>query len=444
MQATDISEAEKRKREELQATFHSFKRQRVEEPAVETSNTPKPAPPSFTTAPPTKVVFTAQLPKGWLAATDSSNNKTYYYHEASRTTRWSIPSAAEAGSVEDQWRREKDKREAQRRPKTLEEIMSSIAASEMERKKKQEEESTTVQAATDAMKTKADGPVAKPLSLHKASKKSKHSRHKQASKSSNKSREHEALKLFTPVVIGVLSKYARKHLDRDQFKKRAKELSHLLVDKEKKSSKWETEDYSKMTPEKEKKMRSFCKDWVAKLVVRCKASKSSKSASSPSKSTTSTPAPTTESSHEDRDDSSIDKEMADLMAEVNGEQQEEDMENDDDDGDEGASPQPSASDSTPAFDTQQFHEQSQSGSRSPSTAPPPPPPVSAVQVVGESTLGDANAEATMTLEEADLAVEATNHNDTSLLVVEEQNGHGINGQSHIIPAVPAPPPPPDI
>lgn len=338
-----------------------------------------------------------------------------------------MPTAAEAAQLEESLARERLRKAESSRTKTFEEIMSGINEAEQKRKQKQQEEASAMEAANQALKVNVSGEVAKPLSLHKGSKKRKHSStngSKKSSKSSGKTQEQQALKLFTPVVIGVLSKYARKTLDRDQFKKRAKELSHLLVDKEKKSSRWETEDYTTLTPEKEKKLRNYCKDWVAKLVARKSSSRSDSHSSksrSPSKPVESTPA---SQAQEEKDDEAMEKEMADLMAEMNGVEEEE---NDDEEEEESYSPElfdKHIGGTTPAGPSDDLatqrsldpHNFLTPGSASAAKlAPPPPPPAAPLPVDGEASMGDSNAEATMTLAEADRAVDASQ-------AVQDQNG----------------------
>lgn len=336
--------------------------------------------------------------------------------------------------MEEALARDRQRRSEALKSKTFEEIMSGINEAEQKRKQKQEEDASAMEMAHQALKVNVSGgsgadAVAKPLSLHKSSKKRKHgsfghgsSKKSSSGKSGAKTKEQEALKLFTPVVIGVLSKYARKALDRDQFKKRAKELSHLLVEKEKKSSRWDKDDYTTLAPEKEKKLRAYCKDWVAKLIARKGGSSSSSKSKSPSKSTASTPITTQGDGDGEKDDEAMEKEMADLMAEMNG--VDEDGE-DDEDGNDEAEGSPESSErqtrsTTPAGHpndsaswvppTTQLQQQELCKTTSAeSAAPPPPPPDTSMQmdVDGEAALEEANAEATMTLEEADMAVEAT-------------------------------------
>lgn len=356
--------------------------------------------------------------------------------------------------------------------------MSGITAAEEQRKKRQEEDAAAMQAANEALNVNVSGAVAKPLSLHKSSKKRKasdshasssSSKKKSSSKRPGKSKEEQVLKLFTPVVIKVFSKYIGKALDRDQFKKRAKELSHLLVEKERKSSRFDSEDYSTLTADKEKKLRAYCKDWTAKLIARkgLKPGKSSQS-HSPSKSTASTPATTagcsSKENKDEDDDDAAEREMQELMAEMNRVDGEaaaaDDIEEEDgEEEDEEQEQEQEQGSTTPAGDPDDrstwISLEDQLAQLS--EAHPPPPPPELVDIAGEAPLDQAEADATLTLEEADLAVEASRnakHDVASVMVLENGNGSDGNGKNGdqmevdepasapvtVVPAVPAPVP----
>ncbi|KPV72063.1 uncharacterized protein RHOBADRAFT_30392 [Rhodotorula graminis WP1] len=97
--------------------------------------------------------------------------------------------------------------------------------------------------------------------------------------------------LFSTVVVNTMSKY-KGEFEPDAFKKRAREVSELLVEKEKKRPSYATDSYESLAPEKEAKVRSFVKDWVKKLLERKKATSSSAAAARrPSSSSASTPRP---------------------------------------------------------------------------------------------------------------------------------------------------------
>ncbi|GAA6055843.1 hypothetical protein JCM3770_004787 [Rhodotorula araucariae] len=87
-------------------------------------------------------------------------------------------------------------------------------------------------------------------------------------------REKKVLGLFSGVVVQTMSKY-KAQFDPEAFKKRAREVSEILVEKEKKRPSYATDTYDALAPEKEAKVKSFVKDWVKKLLERRKSSASS-------------------------------------------------------------------------------------------------------------------------------------------------------------------------
>ncbi|BGP58042.1 hypothetical protein JCM8202_001719 [Rhodotorula sphaerocarpa] len=96
-------------------------------------------------------------------------------------------------------------------------------------------------------------------------------------------KEKKVMGLFSGVVVATMSKY-RKEFEGEAFKKRAREVSEILVEKEKKRPSYATDAYDSLAPEKEAKVKSFVKDWVKKLLERRKSGR-------PSSSSTNTPKP---------------------------------------------------------------------------------------------------------------------------------------------------------
>ena len=95
-------------------------------------------------------------------------------------------------------------------------------------------------------------------------------------------KEKKMMRLFSTVVVQTMSKY-KKHLDADQFKKRAKEVCNIMVEKEKKSSGFAKETYDALAPEKEAKVKKYVKEFILKLLARKGITPSSSSSSSSSK-----------------------------------------------------------------------------------------------------------------------------------------------------------------
>ncbi|GEM11406.1 histone-lysine N-methyltransferase SETD2 [Rhodotorula toruloides] len=84
-------------------------------------------------------------------------------------------------------------------------------------------------------------------------------------------KDKRVMGLFSNVVVATMSKY-KAHFDSETFKKRAREVTEILIEKEKKRPSYESESYDSIAPEKEAKVKSFVKDWVKKLVERRKSS----------------------------------------------------------------------------------------------------------------------------------------------------------------------------
>ncbi|KAF8578887.1 SET domain-containing protein [Ramaria rubella] len=130
-------------------------------------------------------------------------------------------------------------------------------------------------AAIIAAATAAAATPAKPVSTASngttdASKKSKPSKDSHKSKANNK--EKRLLKLVGAVVVKCMSKY-QSQMEYDDFKKHAKQLTHLITEKEKKSSSFATAKLDEFSDEKKEKIKKFVKDYVAKVLRRLKDKK---------------------------------------------------------------------------------------------------------------------------------------------------------------------------
>lgn len=77
-------------------------------------------------------------------------------------------------------------------------------------------------------------------------------------------KERKLYKLFSTVVVRTMSRY-KKHLDQEQFKRRAKEVTEIMCDKEKKGSGYATEKYDSLNPDKEAKLKKYVKDFITKV-----------------------------------------------------------------------------------------------------------------------------------------------------------------------------------
>ena len=144
-----------------------------------------------------------------------------------------------------------------------------IVASEAERHR----QATTVnvndiiaqaRAEADAKAAAEAANAAAAIEALKQSKKAKRQQ-KEAKDSANK--EKRMYRLFSTVVVTTMSKY-KKHLDSDQFKRRAKEVCEIMCDKEKKSSHFQTDTYDKISSEREAKLKKYVKEFITKLLAR--------------------------------------------------------------------------------------------------------------------------------------------------------------------------------
>lgn len=98
-------------------------------------------------------------------------------------------------------------------------------------------------------------------------------------KHAREKKEKKMMRLFSTVVVQTMSKY-KKYLDAEQFKKRAKEVCNIMVEKEKKSSGFAAETYEALSAEKEAKVKKYVKDFILKLLARKGITPSSSSSSS--------------------------------------------------------------------------------------------------------------------------------------------------------------------
>ncbi|KAI0298466.1 hypothetical protein B0F90DRAFT_1818675 [Multifurca ochricompacta] len=102
-------------------------------------------------------------------------------------------------------------------------------------------------------------------------------------------REKRLLKLVGAVVVKTMSKY-RTRMDVDMFKKHAKELTHVIVEKEKKSSSYRDKDnkLETLSEEKATKIKKFAREYINKVLHRLEKGKGQRRPPESSSSTTTT------------------------------------------------------------------------------------------------------------------------------------------------------------
>ncbi|KAK0200857.1 hypothetical protein DFS33DRAFT_1265721 [Desarmillaria ectypa] len=96
---------------------------------------------------------------------------------------------------------------------------------------------------------------------------SHHNTHKKPETSEQKeaNKEKRLLKLVGAVVVKCMSKYA-KSMEHDVFKKHAKELTHIITEKEKKSRSYRDGKLDALSDEKVAKIKKFAKEYIRKVL----------------------------------------------------------------------------------------------------------------------------------------------------------------------------------
>ncbi|KAI0287878.1 hypothetical protein BC826DRAFT_1041913 [Russula brevipes] len=126
-------------------------------------------------------------------------------------------------------------------------------------------------------------------------------------------REKRLLKLVGGVVVKTMSKY-RTRMDVDTFKKHAKELTHIIAEKEKKSSSYKDKDSNKLdalSEEKKTKIKKFAREYIQKVLHKLDKGKRGL----PDSATASTVEEAMDlSADEDEDDRDRDRDRADADA----------------------------------------------------------------------------------------------------------------------------------
>ncbi|KAJ6463484.1 histone methyltransferase [Mycena sanguinolenta] len=90
---------------------------------------------------------------------------------------------------------------------------------------------------------------------------------KEAPEEKEANREKRLLKLIGAVVVKSMTKYG-KSLERDSFKKHAKELTHIIAEKEKKLESYKDSKLDALPDDKINKIKKFSKEYIEKVVRR--------------------------------------------------------------------------------------------------------------------------------------------------------------------------------
>ncbi|KAI0742842.1 hypothetical protein C8Q80DRAFT_1107924 [Daedaleopsis nitida] len=157
-------------------------------------------------------------------------------------------------------------------------------------------------------------------------KKSSSSKHKKLSKEEKEAlKEKRLLKLIGAVVVKCMSKY-KDQMDHDSFKKYAKELTHIIAQKEKKSTSYKEGKLDALSDEKTTKIKKFAKEYIAKVLHKLEKSGQRRKPSSHAASSS------TPNSRADDDVEISAATVADVMDLDPADEQSDDDESDDEDG----------------------------------------------------------------------------------------------------------------
>ncbi|KNZ45200.1 uncharacterized protein VP01_83g18 [Puccinia sorghi] len=243
------------------------------------------------------------LPPGW-AFERTAEGKPYYYHVAVRQTQWTIPTGADVARME-RWIAD-DLARQKAAALDVEDIVAKAKAEAEELRKANEAQRLLEEAEKARLKSllaerkdkhRSNHRTSSSSSLHNNHHHHQHHHHrkkivKDAPTSSSSSsdvkslppgsldktshhnqsqmdavKDKKMLRLFSNVIVHTMSRY-KDSLDHEQFKRRAKELTNILCEKERKSSQYSTETYESMSARKETKIQQFTKDWMGKLLMR--------------------------------------------------------------------------------------------------------------------------------------------------------------------------------
>ncbi|PFH46282.1 hypothetical protein AMATHDRAFT_8013 [Amanita thiersii Skay4041] len=165
-------------------------------------------------------------------------------------------------SVQDLWSRQTEVRqEVLRKRKVVQSIIAEATAAEAAA-------AEVAAAAAAAEKAKAE----KAAQAIAVKRKLKQPKKQQTPEEKEANKEKRLLKLIGAVVVKCMSKYA-KSLNRELFKKYAKELTQVIADKEKKSSMYKEGKLDEMSEEKKTKIKKFAKEYISKVLLKVEKSK---------------------------------------------------------------------------------------------------------------------------------------------------------------------------
>ncbi|KAI0028737.1 hypothetical protein K488DRAFT_57880 [Vararia minispora EC-137] len=134
----------------------------------------------------------------------------------------------------------------------------------------QQAEAAAAAVRAEEEKKKAEAKAEREKRRHERKERERSKKDKAASREANK--EKRLLKLVGAVVVKVMSKYKAK-LPTETFKKHAKELTHLVAEKEKKTASYKDDKLDALPDEKQAKIKKFAKEYIHKVIHRLEKGK---------------------------------------------------------------------------------------------------------------------------------------------------------------------------
>ncbi|GAA5985214.1 hypothetical protein JCM11641_003634 [Rhodosporidiobolus odoratus] len=185
-----------------------------------------------------------RLPQGWQIQYDRENDRDFFVNSHTGQRQYDFPRGDAVPPPS-------------RRPPTVAMTAADLVA--------QAESAAKAEAEAEAKRVAEEKQVKEQerAERHKARKSEKEDKERER-------KEKKVMGLFSGVVVSTMSKYKSQFGDSEAFKKRAKEVSQILCNKEKKRPSFATDAYDSLTPDKEAKLKAFVKDWVKKLLERKK------------------------------------------------------------------------------------------------------------------------------------------------------------------------------
>ncbi|VDB94051.1 unnamed protein product [Peniophora sp. CBMAI 1063] len=164
-------------------------------------------------------------------------------------------------------------------------IAAAIAAQKAEEERKEKERVEALAKAEEKAARRKERKEKEKERREKKEKSRKAAKEKGKAKAKDKegvdAREKKLLKLVGAQVVKVMSKY-KDRMPVETFKKHAKELTHLIAEKEKKSASYKENRLDSLSDEKVAKIKKFAKEYIHKVVHRLEKNKRASSSNTPS------------------------------------------------------------------------------------------------------------------------------------------------------------------